>query len=198
MNKYHHKTGTAILTTQVSTSSTKSPSFGGVGEANRNRAYFSITEKLPQKRQRIYAFISQCEPCTALEISDNYHIPINEVVGRITELKNYFLIVEAGSKTNLHTGKKNTIYRITKSDSERIDLINQRFVELRNQKEQLERDFHLGISPLTRDLILKETAKINVQIHQLGKILDASPTPPNQGLYKEEVLQKETFKPEKK
>jgi len=87
----------------------KSP-FWGLGAVNRNQAYFSIADKLPQKRRRIFIFISKPEPCTALEISQNYNIPINEVVGRITELKNYFLIAESGSKTNLHTRKQNTMY----------------------------------------------------------------------------------------
>jgi len=123
---------------------------------NRNESYFSIAEKLPQKRKTIFICIRKSEPCTALEISQNYNIPINEVVGRISELKNAFLIYECGSKFNLHTGKKNTLYSPVKNLDQQIDLINQRFVELRSQKEQFERDFHLGISTLTRDLILKE------------------------------------------
>ena len=67
---------------------------------NRNDAYVSILEKLPQKKQLIFQLVKENSPCTAWEISEKYMLPINEVVGRISDLKNDFLLVESGSKIN--------------------------------------------------------------------------------------------------
>jgi len=139
---------------------------------NRNQAYFSIIESLPKKRKRIFYCIQQNPNSTAVDISTNYNIPINEVVPRITELKNYFLITESGSQTNQKSKKQNTIYKAVENLSQRIDLINARFVELRTNKETLERDYILGVSNLTRDLIQKQINKINIEIKMLEYILD--------------------------
>jgi len=137
---------------------------------NRNEAYYSIIECLPKKRRRIFQIINENPNSSAFEISQYFRIPINQVVPRITELKSLFLICETGSKTNQNTNKQNTLYRVVKDLSERIDLINKRFVELRSQKEQLEHDYILNLTDLTKSMILKEIHKINVQINFLDKL----------------------------
>jgi len=141
---------------------------------NRNQAYYSIIDSLPKKRRRIFQIINENPNSSAFEISQYFRIPINQVVPRITELKTLFLICETGSKTNQNTRKQNTLYRVVKDLSERIDLINERFVELRSQKEQLEHDYIKNLTDLTKSMILKEIHKINTQINFLDKFLTSN------------------------
>src|SRR5690606_31710520 len=98
-------------------------------------------------------------------------LPINEITGRITELKNAFLVVEIGSKRNRYSNKKNTAYRVVHSVDERIDLINAAFIRLREQREKLESDYHAGVSTFSLALIDKELIKIRSKQRTLETIL---------------------------
>ena len=139
---------------------------------NRNQAFVAISAHLPEKRQRVFQLILQHQNITAQELAQKTMLPINEITGRITELKNAFLIVETGSKTNKHSKKKNTAYRVVNSVDERIDLINVAFVRLREQREVLEDDCRLNISFLSHILIRKEIVKIKSRQRALEKILE--------------------------
>lgn len=139
---------------------------------NRNDAYFKIIDSLPEKRKQIFKMYEENYPCSRQDISEKYLIPINEVSGRTTELSNSFYLVQNGSKENRWTGKKNTTYRPVKDMNERIDLINARFVFLRDKKDKIVNDFNLGVSEFTREIIKNEIKKINSQINLLTKILN--------------------------
>lgn len=139
---------------------------------NRDQAFLAIADRLPEKRQRVFNLILRKEEVTAQELAQETMLPINEITGRITELKNAYLIVETGYKRNRHSNKKNTAYRVVKSVDERIDLINATFVLLRGQREKLERDYHAGLSAFSRALIDKELIKIRSRQRALDSILD--------------------------
>lgn len=139
---------------------------------NRNDSYVAVIEKLPEKKQLIFQLIKENSPCTAWEISEKYLLPINEVVGRISDLKNECLLIEKGSRLNRYTNKQNTLYKAVNSFDERIDLVNARFTILRDTKDKLVNDYNLGLSKLTKELIKKQLNKINKQINSLTKILD--------------------------
>ncbi len=139
---------------------------------NRNESYFNILNSLPKKKQLILQLFSENPNSTSQEIHEKYLIPINEVVARVSDLKNEFLLVETGSKENRWTGRMNTTYRVVKNINERIDLINERFVELRDQKDKLIRDYKKGLSEYTKSIILKIMNSIDVKISRLGKTLN--------------------------
>lgn len=139
---------------------------------NRNQAFSAIADRLPEKRQRVFKHILSQENITAQELAQKTMLPINEITGRITELKNAFLIVETGSKTNRYSNKKNTAYRVVNSAEERIDLVNDALVKLREQRETLEDDCYLRISRLSLSLIQKEILKIKSRQRALEKILE--------------------------
>ena len=137
---------------------------------NRNAAYFSIIEKLSKKRKLIFQLIGENKEITAQELAEKYMLPINEVTGRITELKDMCLIVEFGSKENRWTNYNNTSYQVIKNENERIDLINKKFVEYRNAKDKLINDYNLKLSDLSKTLIQKEINKIQKKINYLEKL----------------------------
>lgn len=137
---------------------------------NRNAAYLSIIEKLPQKKQLIFQLIKENEPCTACQVSDKYMIPINEVVARITDLKNDFLLIEAGSATNKYTSKANTLYKTVKTTEQRINIVNKAFVVLRDARDKYVNDYRLGLSSLTKSFVKKKLNKINKQIKLLEEV----------------------------
>ena len=108
----------------------------------RNDSYYKIYDLLSNKRKETYDLISKNEPCTAQELSGNYRLPINSIIGRFTELKYRGLIIPIGIKTNYNTG-------------------------LRDMKDNLINDFNLGLSTLTKYVIQKELNKINIKIKSL-------------------------------
>jgi len=132
----------------------------------RNDSYYKIYDSLSNKRKETYDLISKNEPCTPQELSGNYRLPINSIIGRFTELKYRGLIVPIGIKTNYSTGFGNTFYRVT-TEAEGIEIRKKRFVELRDMKDNLINDFNLGLSTLTKYVIQKELNKINIKIKSL-------------------------------
>ena len=132
----------------------------------RNDSYYKIYDSLSNKRKETYDLISKNEPCTAQELSGNYRLPINSIIGRFTELKYRGLIIPIGIKTNYSTGFGNTFYRVT-TEAEGIEIRKKRFVELRDMKDNLINDFNLGLSTLTKYVIQKELNKINIKIKSL-------------------------------
>ena len=137
---------------------------------NRNTAYHSILDNLPEKRKLIFELIKENGQCTAQELSEKYLLPINEITGRITELKDMCLIVEFGSKENRWTKQNNTSYQVIQKEDERIDLINKKFVEYRDAKDKLINDFNLNLSNTSKSLIKNEIRKIQKKINYLEKI----------------------------
>lgn len=140
--------------------------------SNRNQAFVAISAHLPEKRQRVFQLILRHTNITAQELAQKTMLPINEITGRITELKNAFLIVETGSKTNRHSNKKNTAYRVVNSVDERVDLIYDALTRLHVQRWALESDSGLDVSELSLSLIQKEILKIKSRQRALEKILE--------------------------
>ena len=139
---------------------------------NRNQAFVAISAHLPEKRRRVFQLILTHPNSTAQELAQKTMLPINEITGRITELKNAFLVVETGSKTNRQSNKKNTAYRVVESMEERVDLINYALKKLCEQRLALEEDFGLDISRYSFSLIQKEILKIKSRQRSIEKILE--------------------------
>lgn len=139
---------------------------------NRNEAFKAIVEQLSERRKFVFKMIQGNPGISSQDLSGMTFLPINEVVPRIRELKDMFLVVEEGSKVNKFTNKNNTIYRTVNSVEERIDLINAEFVRLRDSKSKLESDYHLGLTLFTKEIVKKEIDKIKSKITSLEKILD--------------------------
>ena len=136
---------------------------------NRNNAYFQNIEKLSQRRKTVYKLIENYGQLTAQEIKEKMVLGINQVSGRISELQELFLIKSVASKINNRSNKKNTVWSIT-TKNERNDLINAKYVELRNKRDILINDLNLKISKTSKYLLKKEINKINTLISNLEKL----------------------------
>ncbi len=144
--------------------------------ANRNDAYKSIIDKLPERRKYIFQLIQEHPNSTAWDLANLTMLPFNQVAARITELKELCLIEETGSKIDSYTKKKNTTYKTISSLNERIELINKTFVQLRDDKSKLESDYRSGVSNLTKNLVQKRIKGIKNQISSLSKFLEPQKT----------------------
>lgn len=145
---------------------------------NRNYAYFQIVDSLCEKRREIYFLIQKHPNATAQFLAELTGKPINEITGRITELKNLFLIVQTGSAINRYTKKPNATYRVVNSLEERASLINSEFIALRNEKERLERDYHQlknegDFSQELKDFVKSEIKHLESRISALDKVWKA-------------------------
>ena len=137
---------------------------------NRNRSYISITDKLPSKRKRVYEIILLHKSgITAQGISERYSVPINQITGRITELKEMCFIKEGGSELSPATGNRRTKWIAVTDPDEYINLSNLMYAELTHKKNMLVSDKILNLSNHTRDFIDREIRNIDKKIFGLGK-----------------------------
>mgnify|MGYP003145879633 CR=1 FL=1 len=136
---------------------------------NRNRTYSIIVDNLPAKRQQIYQLILEEYPCSPQELiqkySDNLKNISRNVAMRFTELREYGYIIEYGTYIN-DTGHSCARYRPTSKD-ERIEIINKKYQELVDKKNKLVEDLILDLSPLTKEMVVKEVNKIDNQVKNL-------------------------------
>lgn len=90
-------------------------------------------DRLPHKQWMVYSIIQSFGPISARKIADKLHWEINQVVGRISEIKDMALIREAGSRENAITQRDNTLYEIVPPwEIEQV---------LKNRKQELTREF---------------------------------------------------------
>ena len=137
---------------------------------NRNESFFIDTEKFSARRKTVYNLIRDYGALTAPQIKAKMVLGINQVSGRITELKDSFYIKEAGSIMNEKSNKPNTLYKVT-GENERIDLINATFIDLRNERDILINDLNLlNLSQITRERTKARIKKIDSQIFNLENI----------------------------
>jgi len=136
---------------------------------NRNRTYSLIVDNLPAKRQQIYQLILQEYPCSPQELLQKYSESLKNisrnVAMRFTELREYGYIVEYGTYIN-DTGHSCARYRPT-SKEERIEIIDKKYQELVDKKDKLVSDLILNLSPLTKEMVVKEVKKIDNQLNNL-------------------------------
>tara|TARA_Y200000002_G_C22497825_1_gene585814 strand:+ start:61 stop:510 length:450 start_codon:yes stop_codon:yes gene_type:complete len=135
---------------------------------NRNTSYKEIRQKLPNKRKRIFEIIEKHNGITAQEISSRYNYPINQVSGRITELKDLCFIKESGNQLNPFSKTYNTMYSVITNEDEFIELNKKKYIELRSKKDSLVRDYQQALSTYTREYVKNEINKINNKIDKLG------------------------------
>lgn len=78
---------------------------------NRNTSYFMVKPQLSAARQKVFDCISGAgeKGITAKYVSFHLGLPINQVVGRITELRQSGRIKAVGSVVAV-SGKPNTLY----------------------------------------------------------------------------------------
>ena len=131
---------------------------------NRNRTYSLIVDNLPAKRQQIYQLILQEYPCSP-KYSESLKNISRNVAMRFTELREYGYIVEYGTYIN-DTGHSCARYRPT-SKEERIEIIDKKYQELVDKKDKLVSDLILNLSPLTKEMVVKEVKKIDNQLNNL-------------------------------
>lgn len=138
-------------------------------EQNRNEAFRSIIDRLPEKRALIYNLFSSYQSgVTTQRLSDDFNIRINEITGRINELKELCLIKEVGSNVNIRTNNKNTMYLVEKDANncmkcvaKKLELYKKRLISLKND--------HLKCSSFARSVIFREINKYEKKIDFLLK-----------------------------
>ena len=137
--------------------------------SNSKNTYSTIAPKLPIKREQIYELILEEYPCSPQQLIQKFPERVKKitrnVASRFTELRDSCHIIEYGNIIN-DTGHNCTTYRPTNM-VERITLINEKFIELRDKKDKFINDRNQGVSDLSLELIQKEINKINNQIKNL-------------------------------
>lgn len=137
---------------------------------NRNDSYHNIY-KIGDKQYQVLEAIRLKEPATAQEIASFLNTSINQVTGRISELReDYVLIKESGSKLSETSNKMCTAYVYISNKEERLHLIRDKYRELINKRDQLVSDFHNKVSKYTKSILEKELIKINTKIEQISKL----------------------------
>lgn len=139
---------------------------------HRNEAYTKIINKLPRKRKEVFTALTTLGKASLENIASFMNRRTSDISGRITELKKCFLIKEFCSAKAQRTNNPVTVYMLTNED-ERVDLVNERFIELRTEKDRLTNDLNLfkGLSQATRRIVLDRLKKIDKEINDLSKAI---------------------------
>lgn len=144
---------------------------------NKNQSFNLIAKKLPKKRKYVYEMIERFGPISPQDLCEidfkNFSFTedyggytINEITPRFTELRNAGFIKIVGYKENKRSKHPNAIYRVTTRD-EMINIKNKKYQEFTNNKAQLVNDLNLGLSSMSRTIVIRELSKINNQIKNL-------------------------------
>ena len=133
---------------------------------NRNESFSQIAESLPKKRQRVYKIIKDMEITSPQEICEKYDFKFNEIAPRFTELRNSGHIKIVDYRENERSKHKNAVYCVTTPD-EMINITNRKYQELVDKKDKLVSDLILNLSPLTKEIVVKEVKKIDNQLNNL-------------------------------
>lgn len=136
---------------------------------NRNTTYQAIQPQLPGSRQKVLNAIRQLAPCTREEVSKHLGIDINQVTGRVTELRDkHVLIRETGT---IKKGKyPETQIDIFRDPHERMEAIYRRKLSVRTEISHLESDLKTGRHSETRELISSRILKLKNDLKQLEKL----------------------------
>tara|TARA_R110002072_G_scaffold170416_2_gene323932 strand:- start:328 stop:747 length:420 start_codon:yes stop_codon:yes gene_type:complete len=133
---------------------------------NRNESFLQIAESLPKKRQRVYQMINRYGITSPQEICEKYDFKFNEIAPRFTELRNSGHIKIVDYRENERSKHKNAVYSVTTPD-EMINITNRRYQELVDKKDKLVSDLIKNLSPLTKEMVVKEVKKIDNQLNNL-------------------------------
>jgi len=140
-------------------------------QTKNEKLFDSIIKTLHPRRKYIFEMIQQTPNLTPLEVAYQNNLPDLETNSQIAFLKSEFLIVQTGFRKNKKTYTKEPTYRAVNSMDERNDLINKRFVELRTEKEKLERDYIKVTTNISRTILQKEINKLNNKIKELDRMI---------------------------
>jgi hypothetical protein len=137
---------------------------------NRNESWLSIQDNLILSQSRVYNCIRSHFPITSQQIAEKLDLKINEVVGRVSELSDLFLIEDCGSIEG-ESGRKRTKWQPIVSSELRAFLINKEIAELDDEYEDWEEiiDLYKKESHAT-DHIRKIMIKILNKIKRLRTI----------------------------
>ena len=100
------------------------------------------------------------------EICEKYDFKFNEIAPRFTELRNSGHIKIVDYRENERSKHKNAVYSVTTPD-EMINITNRRYQELVDKKDKLVSDLIKNLSPLTKEMVVKEVKKIDNQLNNL-------------------------------
>ena len=135
-------------------------------------AYQNIADKIPKRRRKVFEQFVKNPRSTVWEIADLIGWNRNEVSGRVTELRQSFLIVECGTKQNHETNQKNTVYTPIESEVKRTHLINTHISALTHEVDAIQSDLDFGlVTPVSRKELQKRVNKLKINISRLQKLI---------------------------
>ena len=144
-----------------------------ISRKNQREAYDAILDKLPTKNRVVFNLVGKYPKngVTAYELSITFSIPINEITGRLSELKKHFYIDEVGSRKNTDTGRKNTVYKVVNGVLKRNKLILKEKGVLTKRYVILHNDYQNAfLSQSGKYLIKKELLKLKSLITKLSNL----------------------------
>ncbi len=137
---------------------------------NRNESFHKLTDKLGERNKTAYNLIKKYRGLTSHQIKEKMILGLNQVSGRITELKDLFLIKESGSRKNEKSDCKNTFWVIT-SIEERRDLVDAEFIKLRTNRDEIIDTINTqSLKTYIENILILELKRVKKSIRNLERI----------------------------
>lgn len=136
---------------------------------NRNAAFEKIAPELPEKRKRVFQALKAHEPCTREELARFMRLSINEVTGRITELRDQNVLVKENTSVKRH-GHSQTLLETFKDPFERMEAIAARKKNVTIEIWELKNDIDRVMNSCTHGLISARIKKLENDLNKLEKL----------------------------
>lgn len=79
-------------------------------------SYYSIIDKLPDKRKIVYEALLEIQPACNLDVSEHLNLPINRITPRMNELVNLEVVVESHRGLCARTGKRVIYWKVNREE----------------------------------------------------------------------------------
>lgn len=129
-----------------------------------------INSSLGLRQKTVYLLIKSYNGLTSEEVALRMRLRLNEVSGRITELKNMRLIAPSGSIKNMRSNNQNCKW-VALLPVHREKLIREDLMDYRDKQRSLKKDLYIAefVSEFTIDLIKKEIIRTDRLIDLISK-----------------------------
>lgn len=143
-----------------------------ITEEVRNSVYQAIIDDLPEKRRIVFQAIKNIGKATIKDIQGLTKWPKNSISGRITELRQLFMIKPVATEDGNLKSDQYTVYEIVTNDQERLDMMRGWLRDAEEKQDNLSQDLNETISADGYRVISKDLEKLKDRIRKVKELCE--------------------------
>jgi len=135
---------------------------------NRNESYKLSLPDIPKSRMIVYKAIKHHQPCTADFVKNHLGLSTENVVGRITELKDDYCLLKEHPEPEFEVStKRNRTRYLAVPFTYAVELVEGKIAEWQFEYSELEDIFYKTDNTKVKEVIGKEMSKIQRKLNRM-------------------------------